>query len=107
MVTPEARPFKTTGGLADVAGALPQALARLGHRVTLVMPRYRGVDIAGASSQPANVPFGPNLYPVTFHIGSPESRPAGAESTAVSTAKSASRTSSTSARGSRELSSPV
>ena len=74
MVTPEARPFKTTGGLAEVAGALPQALARLGHRVTLVMPRYRGIDVAGATALPADVPFGPNRYPVTFHVGSPESR---------------------------------
>ncbi|HEX5473038.1 MAG TPA: glycogen synthase GlgA [Vicinamibacterales bacterium] len=45
MVVPEARPFAQTGGLADVAGALPQALARLGHRVTVVMPHYRGIDI--------------------------------------------------------------
>ncbi|MGH9313278.1 MAG: glycogen synthase GlgA [Vicinamibacterales bacterium] len=44
MVSPEAAPFAKTGGLGDVAGALPQALGRLGHRVTLVLPRYRGID---------------------------------------------------------------
>jgi starch synthase len=33
-------PFLKTGGLADVSAALPKALARLGHRVTVVMPRY-------------------------------------------------------------------
>ena len=44
MVTPEAHPFAKTGGLAEVAGALPDALARLGHTVTLVIPRYRGVS---------------------------------------------------------------
>lgn len=44
MVSPEATPFAKTGGLGDVAGALPQALGRLGHRVTLVLPRYRGID---------------------------------------------------------------
>jgi starch synthase len=66
MVTPEARPFAKTGGLADVAGALPPALARLGHRVTLVVPRYRGIDIAGTDRETASVPFGPNRYPVTF-----------------------------------------
>ena len=44
MVAPEAVPFAKTGGLGDVAGALPSALARLGHEVTLVLPRYRGVD---------------------------------------------------------------
>ena len=67
MITSEARPFAKTGGLADVAGALPEALARLGHRVTVVLPRYRGADIAGASSLGAEIPFGPNRYPVTFH----------------------------------------
>ncbi|MBI3650064.1 MAG: glycogen synthase GlgA [Acidobacteria bacterium] len=36
----EAVPYAKTGGLADVAGALPKALARLGHRVRLVLPRY-------------------------------------------------------------------
>src|SRR5262245_42209459 len=39
MVSPEAHPFAKTGGLAEVAGALPHALARLGYRVTLVLPR--------------------------------------------------------------------
>jgi starch synthase len=39
----EALPFSKTGGLADVLGALPGALARLGWDVTLVVPRYRGV----------------------------------------------------------------
>lgn len=36
-------PFAKTGGLADVLGALPSAVARLGWGVTLAMPRYRGV----------------------------------------------------------------
>jgi starch synthase len=41
MVASEARPFATTGGLAEVLGGLPQALARLGHMVTLIVPNYR------------------------------------------------------------------
>jgi len=36
----EVVPFSKTGGLADVAGALPQALARLGHEVLVVTPWY-------------------------------------------------------------------
>ena len=66
MITPEARPFAKTGGLADVAGALPQALARLGHHVTLVLPRYRGIDTSGLPSRSADVPFGAQTYPVAF-----------------------------------------
>lgn len=44
FATPEAMPFTKTGGLADVAGALPRELARLGHRVCLVLPRYGLID---------------------------------------------------------------
>ncbi len=44
IVSPEAVPFAKTGGLADVAGALPKELAQAGHEVRLVMPKYRAVD---------------------------------------------------------------
>ena len=37
----ESVPFSKTGGLADVIGALPPALAYLGHNVTVYVPRYR------------------------------------------------------------------
>ena len=40
----EAVPYAKTGGLADVAGALPAALAELGHEVVVVMPKYRTID---------------------------------------------------------------
>ncbi len=40
----EAVPFAKTGGLADVAGALPRALAQMGHEVYLLLPKYRQVD---------------------------------------------------------------
>ncbi|RPJ42502.1 MAG: hypothetical protein EHM21_12735 [Chloroflexi bacterium] len=33
-------PFAKTGGLADVAGALPKALKELGHDIRTCMPRY-------------------------------------------------------------------
>src|SRR6185369_11925587 len=37
----ECVPFSKTGGLADVAGALPKALAELGHQVSVFVPKYR------------------------------------------------------------------
>lgn len=37
----ECVPFSKTGGLADVIGALPRALAALGHQVTVYLPRYK------------------------------------------------------------------
>ena len=37
----EGVPFSKTGGLADVVGALPRALAALGHQVSVYLPRYR------------------------------------------------------------------
>jgi starch synthase len=40
----EAVPFAKTGGLADVAGALPQALLKLGCEVAVVIPRYKGIS---------------------------------------------------------------
>jgi starch synthase len=47
MVASEAAPFAKTGGLADVLGALPAALARQGNSVSVVMPKYRGVHPPG------------------------------------------------------------
>jgi starch synthase len=49
MVGSEALPFSKTGGLADVLGGLPIALGRLGHRVALVTPKYRGVQAQGTT----------------------------------------------------------
>jgi starch synthase len=44
IIGSEAQPFAKTGGLADVLGALPSALARLGWDTTVALPRYRGVS---------------------------------------------------------------
>ena len=37
----EGVPFSKTGGLADVVGALPRALAAQGHQISVYLPRYR------------------------------------------------------------------
>jgi starch synthase len=42
----ECVPFSKTGGLADVVGALPRALAALGHTVSVYIPRYRQTRLA-------------------------------------------------------------
>lgn len=44
FVSPEVVPFAKTGGLADVAGALPKAIRKLGHDIRIFMPRYKKVD---------------------------------------------------------------
>jgi len=44
FVASEVVPYAKTGGLADVAGALPKELANFGHKVSVVMPRYRQIQ---------------------------------------------------------------
>ena len=60
FVASECVPFAKTGGLADVAGALPIALAERGHDVRVVLPRYRVTRKHPAERLPAPlaVPLG-------------------------------------------------
>ncbi len=44
FATSEAVPFCKTGGLADVAGSLPQALAKAGNEVRVILPLYQRVS---------------------------------------------------------------
>ncbi len=44
IATPEAVPYAKTGGLADVAGAVPEAIASRGHTVKLILPLYSHID---------------------------------------------------------------
>jgi starch synthase len=53
----EVAPWSKTGGLADVAGSLPQSLAARGHAVTVVSPLYGGPGQAeGLKAVPVRVP---------------------------------------------------
>ncbi len=55
----ECVPFSKTGGLADVVGALPGALAALGHQVSVYLPRYRQTKLPDAQTvvRSITVPF--------------------------------------------------
>lgn len=45
LTASEVNPFVKVGGLADVAGALPRALENLNHKVSIVMPGYRTINL--------------------------------------------------------------
>jgi starch synthase len=55
----EGVPFSKTGGLADVVGALPKALAALGHTVAVYLPKYKQtqLDKAKVVLPSVTVPF--------------------------------------------------
>ena len=55
----ECVPFSKTGGLADVVGALPRALAALGHQVSVYLPRYRQTKLTDPQTvvRSITVPF--------------------------------------------------
>lgn len=48
MVASEAAPFAKTGGLADVVGALPDALKGFNCEVAVLIPRYRRIELTTA-----------------------------------------------------------
>ena len=66
FVTAECTPFAKTGGLADVAGSLPRALAGLGHECIVFLPLYRCARAAAVTPRPTEHTFsvlvGPRQY---------------------------------------------
>ena len=73
FVTTELAPFVKVGGLADVAAALPKALRALGHKVTLVLPRFPAFEQGGLlvarRLTPVRVALGGITYDVTLFDG--------------------------------------
>ena len=62
FVSPEVEPFVKVGGLADMVGALPKELAKLGHDVRIVCPAYGSVKRIGewhAREEALGVDVGP------------------------------------------------
>jgi starch synthase len=69
MISSEAAPFAKTGGLADVVGSLPSALAEFGDRAAVVIPRYGSIDLRTARRvwEHLWVHLGPAAYECTIY----------------------------------------
>ncbi len=55
LASSEVVPFAKTGGLADVCGALPGEIQKLGHQVTVFMPAFRSIYQANTEIYPTGV----------------------------------------------------
>src|SRR5437660_7555012 len=62
LAAAEVAGFAKTGGLADVAAALPRALARRGHECAIILPLYRGL-------RTGKVPLSPTEHRFAVPIG--------------------------------------
>ncbi|HEV3236269.1 MAG TPA: glycogen synthase [Gemmataceae bacterium] len=63
FLSAEVAPFAKAGGLADVCGSLPKALAALGHDVRVVMPAYAPVEAALRTGA-----YGVKAHPLTLQV---------------------------------------
>jgi starch synthase len=65
FVASEMTPFAHSGGLGDVVGALPHEIAKLGHSVSVFIPKYKSVSVEKYSIEsivdPLNIPLGSEI----------------------------------------------
>jgi starch synthase len=71
FVSPEGIPYSKTGGLADVVGALPKALAEAGHEVAVLLPKYRGTKTSVAIVRSMTISLGGTLRFPAIAEGNP------------------------------------
>ena len=73
FLSAEVAPFAKTGGLGDIGGSLPKALADMGHDVRIVMPAYKNIEEGYPGIEPLpgqlNVPTGDGLIPCGAYEG--------------------------------------
>src|SRR5262245_26085735 len=68
FIASEIAPLAKTGGLADVAGALPRYLHGRGHDMRLFMPLYSSIGLGALNAahvpnvQDVDLRLGPHLY---------------------------------------------
>jgi starch synthase len=67
FAAPEVVGFAKTGGLADVAGSLPRALAKRGLDVAVVLPLYHAVRSGGHQLTPTDITFNIPVAGRTIH----------------------------------------
>ncbi|MBK8998048.1 MAG: glycogen synthase [Myxococcales bacterium] len=68
-IAPEVAPFAKTGGLADVLGALPRQMQRLGHDVRVFLPAYAQIDRKKYRLRPVLGPVQIQLGGRRFSVG--------------------------------------